>query len=220
MLASFTSVDSRLKVVCHTRIGFTPEENEKHEVACALVEVMANTEEFYTRWMNSDLKRLNGMAKWQAYDLFMSGKEKLSKDVDHEIDVDVEVYSANTNVIGWTLPTVIWTKLNRKYFDQFNYAQVGMNLVHEWVHKLGFDHLSATDYGSLPYCIGYLMRDMINEYLKGAVFTDKWTGESLSYKGATVPGDFQGPATIPYKIVCTRSWKTLFMRKQCRKVYQ
>jgi hypothetical protein len=38
--------------------------------------------------------------------------------------------------------------------------EVAGNLAHEWTHKLGFGHESAAEHDSVPYGIGYIVREM------------------------------------------------------------
>jgi hypothetical protein len=168
-----------------------------------LLEKVLNTVEFRDRLLAMKFTNNLGKTNLQIYNKILSGSETLSSETDYEIDIDVQMYHENNRVVGWTKPSVIWTKLNRKFFNQYNYAEIACNAFHEWLHKIGFDHSSARDHKSIPYSLGYLVEDMIKEMEKGVVFT-------------TIEGEYLPVPEIPThtpKLVCYRSWRTWFKKK-------
>ena len=96
----------------------------------------------------------------------MLGSEVLIPGNDEEMDLDITLYYANNSVVGYTYPdtTRVWT--NDKFFSTYTYAQVAQNVVHEWIHKLGFGHdynrTTRRNY-SVPYGIGTIIKDLIEE---------------------------------------------------------
>lgn len=70
-------------------------------------------------------------------------------------------YKKGTRVIGWTNAGIMTVWVNKHKFDSMELAEISANVVHEYLHKIGFDHASAKDHKSVPYALGYLVRDMI-----------------------------------------------------------
>jgi hypothetical protein len=76
------------------------------------------------------------------------------------MDMEVELYYAATSTVGYTNSgtTRIW--VNTKYFNTNSIGGVAANLVHEWLHKLGFRHAvsysTSRDY-SVPYAVGRMI---------------------------------------------------------------
>lgn len=201
-----------LTVVVHSRKKFTVDEVVKHETAMKMLEVILNSYEFKERMLALNLVRMNGMDRLEVYNLIMTGAEKLSPEADYEVDIWVEAYHSNNNVVGWTTPKVVWTYLNRKFFSFYSYAEVACNAFHEWLHKLGFGHVNAKDHNSVPYALGYLVEAMIKELIAGKIF---------SPIGGVLPSDPIKPPveviSFPVKksLICRRTWKTLWIRKVC-----
>ena len=58
---------------------------------------------------------------------------------------------------GYTMPNTKWQWICNDFFNASCYKFVACNLVHEWMHKLGYDHGSFSDpltKYSVPYAIG------------------------------------------------------------------
>lgn len=134
-----------------------------------------------------------------VYDLIMSGWDKFSQEADKDLDVKATLYYKRwSNAIGYTYPSTFATWLNTKYMVGSETAIVALiagNIVHEYMHNLGFDHAfnwNPTREHTVPYAIGYIVNRMV--------------------KGTYRPGP------IKYKRVCRRSWRTLWITKKCRRV--
>jgi hypothetical protein len=93
------------------------------------------------------------------YDNIVDGNEKLQPTKDNEIDVGIKFYYSSGNVIGWTNGGITYINVNVKYFDKYTSDNICANLMHEYMHKLGYDHKSATDYNSAPYFIGTAVKE-------------------------------------------------------------
>jgi len=91
--------------------------------------------------------------------IILSGSETLTPEVDNEADIKIELDTSWTrNVIGYTYPTTPWQWIYAKFFRNWSAEEVAGNIMHEYMHKLGFDH----EYGwtferefSVPYALGY-----------------------------------------------------------------
>jgi hypothetical protein len=104
-----------------------------------------------------------GLSNFEIYELLLSGAEELLPEVDHEMDLELELYYSWKNTIGYTTPGEMKIYLNRKFFNSFTPVQVAGNLFHEWTHKLGFNHASTYTVdrdSSVPYALGYLIEEL------------------------------------------------------------
>ena len=140
----------------------------------------------------------------------MSGADKFNKEADQDIDVYLTIYYSFKSTVGYTYPSTWWTWINRKFFSSFDESEVAGNVVHEYMHNLGYDHNTAKDHNSVPYATGYLVRDLIKEFEKEPVETTV----EVSIEEPAKPEQPIEPSDKKY--VCYRSWKTLWLTKTCR----
>lgn len=98
----------------------------------------------------------------QVYEKLISGADSINPIQDRDIDISLTLYFKNNSVIGYTYPstTMIW--VNSKFFNyrlktREGRAGVVANIVHEYMHKVGFDHSykwTAVRQHSVPYAVG------------------------------------------------------------------
>ena len=161
-----------INIQVHERVNFTKEEIEKHILAVNNAVKVLNSKRFKEKFLKLKLTNTDGLNNTQIYDKLMSGADDFNPEVDRDIDVYVEMYFKNNRVVGYTKPSINKTYLNRKFFRSFDAADVACNLVHEYLHKVGFDHYSAKEHSSVPYAIGYLVEDCIREMWKNPSLYD------------------------------------------------
>jgi len=147
---------------------------EKMEKAIEIIKLVVATEEFKNLILNHSYNGARtfvdngGYTNAQIYKILLDGAERLQPSKNNRMDVEVELYTASTNVVGYTYPSSKRIWVNTKYFDQYTPAGVAHNLMHEWMHKLGFEHSSswnsARDY-SVPYAIGDIMGEVGRNFL-------------------------------------------------------
>ena len=133
----------------------------KYVEICRKVEVVVNSMEFKDRVVA--MKFTTTKRTGHEVIAFMDvGSETLTPDPNFMWDWGVGFYyKKGTRVIGWTngkIPTV-W--INKAKFDYMSDPEIAANIVHEYLHKLGFDHASAKDHKSVPYAVGYLVRELM-----------------------------------------------------------
>lgn len=95
------------------------------------------------------------------------GNETLQPAIDNELDVEIEFYYAATSTVGYTYASSKRVWVNTKFFDTYTPSSVAANLVHEWLHKLGYKHAvnySASRDHSVPYAIGSMVRSIGKKY--------------------------------------------------------
>ncbi len=215
----------RLEVIVHSRSGFTKTEAEKHETAIQMLEEILNSVEFKQRFVAKKFTTTKKTSE-AVYRHIMTGAESIGKDTDYEVDIWVEMYHEDNNVVGYTYGSTTKTWVNKKFFSKYDYAGVACNAFHEWLHKLGYDHSSGKDHSSVPYAGGYLVEDMIGEMIKGKKFTPIHSVETVvkpepSPAPPTQPDSPEQPSiplpgTVKKTLVCRRLWYTLWLVKSCR----
>jgi len=147
----------------HNVKNFSEKERTKFFMAIEKAENVINSIEFGQRVMVYPFIQTNGFNNMDVYNMFMSGADKFNKSKDNDLDVYITMYYSFGRAIGYTLPSTWFTWINRKFFSRFNHASIGGNVTHEYCHNLGFGHISAKDHDSVPYAIGYIVRNMILE---------------------------------------------------------
>ncbi len=154
--------------------GFSQTDEEKYNDAVALVKKVVATEAFRTKVLNhtydgqKQFVQNNGLTNAQIYQSVLDAAEKLTPTKNNTLDVGVKLYYENSSVVGYTNGSITYINVNTKFFDSYDAHQVAGNLFHEWLHKLGYGHdSSATSRRpySVPYAIGYMIRDIGKSFL-------------------------------------------------------
>lgn len=147
---------------------------KKVQKAFEIMEKVVNSEEFKNRvinFRNTKGERAfasnKGLSNEEVYEIFMEGRETLQQETPGEMNFYLKMYNRTwSRVIGYTSPETNVINTNWKFFKNFTPDSVAGNLAHEWVHKIGFDHLSAAEHDSAPYAIGEMVREMSKQYLE------------------------------------------------------
>ena len=153
--------------------NFDVEQEKKVEKAIEIIKSVIASDEFRAKVLTfkydgeRQFNNNNGLTNEEIYMKLLEGSEKLMPEKDYEMDLELELYYSSNNVVGYTYPNTVKVWMNTKYFTLYTPSQVAGNISHEWTHKLGFDH--ATTYtvardSSVPYAIGYLIRDLGKKY--------------------------------------------------------
>lgn len=157
--------------------GFTPEQEEKITRALELIKVVVQSGEFKNRVIN---KKYKGNAMYvdspemdneAVYRRIIAGAERgHNEEENHTMDLELELYTdLESKTIGYTYPSVKRIWMNSKYLNQFEPHQVADNLMHEWLHKLGFKHevkYSSSRKHSVPYSVGYLIKELTQKQMQ------------------------------------------------------
>jgi hypothetical protein len=157
-----------LKVKINSASNFSAVELTKLNAAAVILEAVVNSDKFRELVLGFKFSSVYGLTNEQIYALIMSGKEVLSPQEDHEIDIDVIMYYRWNNVIGYTYPNTLRTWINRRFFKKYSAVDIACNLMHEWMHKVGFDHdyynTKQRPY-SVPYAVGYMIQQLYKEVI-------------------------------------------------------
>jgi hypothetical protein len=153
--------------------NFSANQEDKVLKAVELMKEVIASEEFrnevinYTYNGSKSYVDNDGFTNEEIYQIILDGAEIIgNKTKNNTLDVELELYFSFTSTIGYTNPSTTRIWMNTKYFNNYTAADVTGNLMHEWLHKLGFGHASTWSTSrdhSVPYAIGYLMAKMARE---------------------------------------------------------
>lgn len=146
--------------------NFNSTQEDKILRASDLIRKVVGSEEFKNAILNHTYNGKKsfvdngGFSNAQIYKAIIEGSEKLRPGVDNEMDLELEVFSRSDTTVGYTFPNVIKVWMNSKFLNKYSAADVTTNMMHEWLHKLGFKHdhaRTANRKYSVPYAVGYLV---------------------------------------------------------------
>lgn len=122
-------------------------------------EVLGHTYQGKRQFANS-----NGLSNEEIYKKILEGSENLTPGKNNQMDLHLEAYTDPKSItVGYTFKTAKKIWMNTKYLSMYPAAKITTNMVHEWLHKLGFGHdADATKKRpySVPYAVGYIVRDL------------------------------------------------------------
>lgn len=153
--------------------SFNATQVDKLETARDLIRRVISSEEFRDRIVNfkfngkKKFEDNEGLSNAQIYKKIIEGSEKLTPGVDNEMDLKVDVFKENSITVGYTVPSELTVWMNAKFLNANKPYQVTTNMVHEWLHKMGFHHAksnTATRKYSVPYAVGYIVRALAARY--------------------------------------------------------
>jgi len=121
----------------------------------------------------------NSQKKLSNEDVFntiMRGNEKMRPSTFSEMNINSYVKMCSRierrvskwckGVVGSTNPNSSkWLKLNWKYYRGFKVHDMVGNIVHEWVHLLGFLHGTSNIKEEVPYVVGKIAANIAKDLL-------------------------------------------------------
>lgn len=152
-----------------TLIGFTSRQEKKVKSASRLIRKIVRSEEFRKAVLNhtwngkKTFADNDGLTNEEIYKKILEGAEKQTDlGANNTMDLEMELYTDNDSItIGYTYPSIVRIYINRKYFNKFLPYQVADNMMHEWLHKIGFNHAvknTPERQYSVPYAVGYIVK--------------------------------------------------------------
>lgn len=145
---------------------FNASQEDKILEAAELIKKVVATEEFKKNILSHTFKGKmtfndnNGLSNAQIYKKILEGAEQLRPNKDNSMDLDLRLYHEESKTIGYTYPNVMQIWMNTKYLNQYSPAKITANMMHEWLHKLGFKHdvkHTPDRKYSVPYAIGHIV---------------------------------------------------------------
>ncbi len=108
-----------------------------------------------------------GLTNSQIYTKILEGMENYKQSKNNTMDLNIKVYYENSSTVGYTTTTSSYINMNTKFLNTYTSTQVTRNMIHEWLHKLGFKHAvsysTSRDY-SVPYAVGKIMETLAANY--------------------------------------------------------
>lgn len=144
-----------LKIILHNLNFPYGKQYEKLKKAISILPEVINSEEFKRKILT--YKQPNGLKSFannylwtdsskrlsneEIYQILMRGHEKTIPRTLQEMNLNIDKYFVDNYVIGYTIPSSSkWINVNWKYYSYFQVDQMVNNIVHEWIHLLGFLH--------------------------------------------------------------------------------
>jgi len=207
------SDSSKLTIDIEELNNYSEAERAKFMRAMALAEKVINSKEFEQRIKNyqwtyngviyNTFKLNQGFSNEEIFEKFKSGADKFNTEADGDIDVNSTLYYSWKSTIGYTYPNTYKTWINRKFFSSFTEAEIVGNVIHEYMHNVGFGHAfnnNPTRQHTVPYAFGYIARDIAKEMMEDLSMGNDPTNEP------------DGTGVIKRKRICTGWW----VFKKCR----
>jgi hypothetical protein len=154
-------------------IGTTSSQESKIQAAETKIKDVVGSEEFRSAVLNHTYggKKTfvdnKGLTNAQIYQKILDGAETLQPKKNNVMDISVKLYYQNSIVVGYTTTASKTINMNTKYFNTYTSSGVSHNMMHEWLHKLGFTHAASYSVSrnySVPYAIGNIMGKLALKY--------------------------------------------------------
>ena len=163
----------RFKIHVHRLSGFGDISTEKMLVAIRLLECVINSSKFKLliesySFKNAKIKGKRVSSK-KVFEMIMSGKDQFNVEDDNDMDLFITLCNRwYSSTVGYTYPDTYKTWINYKFFKKFDIAEIAGNLIHEYMHNIGFTHdlnWNKTRKNSVPYAIGDIVQMLANMIL-------------------------------------------------------
>jgi len=152
-------------------LNYSEQEKIKLSIAVDLLSKIVNSEEYKQRVIHTNFPetRFDG---YGVYHRVMSCRELSSFEDDNAMSFYVSMYNRENDIIGWTTfdANIVYT--NRYYHSWYTPCQVAANLMHEWMHQLGFDHDDSKDWDIKGKTVPYAHNDIVMELCYLAEYND------------------------------------------------
>lgn len=164
------STDANLTINLVTQ-DFAEDKEVKLNDAVERILLVINSVEFQERVLNHEYQGEKtfvdnkGMSNEEIYQAILEAAETLNGEIDEEIDLDLTLYYANNSTVGYTYPNTERIWINDKFFSVNSLGKIAGNLIHEWTHKLGFEHdfrSTARRQYSVPYGVGNIIQELVD----------------------------------------------------------
>lgn len=156
-----------------TTYGMTNTQESKIARAEEKIRAVIGSSEFRSKILNFSYKGVKkffdngGLSNSAIYAKILNGAEKLTPSKNNAMDMGIKVYFENSSTVGYTSTGSKHINMNTKFLNTYTANQVTRNMIHEWLHKLGFHHAvnysSSRDY-SVPYGVGKIMEQLAVNY--------------------------------------------------------
>jgi hypothetical protein len=156
-----------------TTIGMTSSQEAKIQGAERKMQAVIASDAFRTKILNhtyggrKTFVNNNGLTNSQIYIKMLEGAEKLKPAKNNTMDLTIKTYYENSSTVGYTMTGSSTINMNTKFLNSYTSNNVSRNMIHEWLHKIGFGHAvsysTSRDY-SVPYAVGRIMEQLAANY--------------------------------------------------------
>jgi hypothetical protein len=165
-LFPLTALPSRELKVQVVAKGFVDSQMTKINQAIVLLSKVVNSYEFRERiynyqYLGQSMFASTDLTNVKIYEKIMTGKEQLSLVEDQTLNIEIRPYYNWRSVVAYTTSQSTLVNFNTKFLNYYSPVDIAKTLMHEWLHKIGFNHdFSATSRRpySVPYGIGEIVR--------------------------------------------------------------
>jgi hypothetical protein len=171
-----------LRVNVMQQTNFTTVETDKLNQAVTVLNQVLNSPDFKDRVLNFAYNgqigfvQNNGMNNQQIYDYLMAGAEKYptQQEPNQMADMNLTIfkmpwYKRFSKELAYTNTDDPFLHMRQSYYDGASVSDISNTLIHEWTHKMGFDHdfnATAQRPYSVPYGIGGIIADLVSAQTK------------------------------------------------------
>ncbi len=164
-----------LEIVVHQANNYNQSQKATFDLAISALQKVVNTEEFkqkvlhFTYQGQETYVQNEGLSNLQIYNRIMQAAEMYPKatSANKTMDLWTALYTSirsERDVIGYTYVDTSFVYSNTYFFNNAEISGIAGNIIHEWLHKVGFDHdyeVTSRRPASVPYAIGYIVEGMI-----------------------------------------------------------
>ena len=159
------------------RSNFTENQSAQLGRVSTLLNHALNGEDFKNAVLNFSYQgkkqfvQNNGMTNEQIYHFLMSGAEKYptAQLANEKADMNLTIYYprwySRSSAVAFTSTSDPFLHIYNNYYNTALLSELSNTLVHEWTHKMGFDH----DYKntpqrpfSVPYGVGGIIEGLVS----------------------------------------------------------
>lgn len=127
-------------------------------------EGVINSNIFKLKVLYGTFSENRGFTNLEIYNLIMGGTI-ISGRPQGDMELDITGYRDHSSTIGWTNVHGLKTYINETFLDKFNESEVFRNILHEFMHTLGFVHRNWwAKKSSVPYRIGGMAQAAFKEF--------------------------------------------------------
>lgn len=164
----------------------TAKDKTRNAAAFKHIESIVNNESFRSKILNLTYTQTTTTPE-EILASILKAEENFSGGTRGVIDMFLEMYYEEEGAIGFTYANDPYVYLNRWVQSSYTPMETAGNLFHEWLHKLGHTHSfewTEDRKDSVPYKLGYLLRDMaVEEASKGDPLMKEMMSKSFDSRG-------------------------------------
>lgn len=170
LISGITFAQTRITTNMMSLRYATASDKLRVKTAFRYIESVVNKNSFRAQVLNATYTQTTSTPE-EVLSSIIRGEENFPGGKPGVMDMYLEMYYEVDGAVGYTYANDPYVYMNRWVQSSYSPMETAGNLFHEWLHKLGHTHTyewTEDRKESVPYKIGYLVRDMaIEEASKG-----------------------------------------------------